>query len=114
MRMFGTFLPQKSFNIDEEANIQPYHYDHGHSSVVYTMKCFEHFPRIPENVRLNIWKHAASVPRVVGIYEEHHMVHLLDDNSIDTSLVSTTRPPAILGVCRESRVLGLEIYKTDR
>jgi hypothetical protein len=83
---------------------------------------FDLFPKLPEHLRLEAWKHAASVPRVVAIFEMHQDLDLtppwVEESSIDenskickTIVLSRTRPPAILGVCRESRTLGLTIYK---
>lgn len=70
------------------------------------MATFAQFCQLPENVRTSIWKEVTSFTRVVGIHEVCHKVAHI------TVLKSTTRSPAILGVCRESRRVGLEKYDT--
>jgi len=83
---------------------------------------FDLFPKLLEHLRREVWKHAASVPRVVAIFEMHQDLDLTppwveesfnNENSkiCKTIVLSRTRPPAILSVCRESRTLALTIYK---
>lgn len=69
------------------------------------MDQFHSFSKLPEAIRLQIWTHVANFPRVVGTCEIH------DHTEYVTHAISTTRPPAVLGVCREARSLALTIYK---
>lgn len=68
------------------------------------------FQELPDHIRKQIWAEIAFEPRVVRIYEYH------DEAVIDPSkwevLMSRSRPPAMLSVCRESRTLGLNWYTT--
>jgi hypothetical protein len=80
------------------------------------MAQFHSFSQLPEAIRLQIWTHVANFPRVVGTSETHEykidylgkLAQLLPL----THAISTTRPPAILGVCREARSLALTTYNT--
>lgn len=75
------------------------------------MERFFHFRDLPKNVRLEIWKFAASVPRVVSAFEAHDFDFDMSAPVYETVMISRTRPPAMLSVCQESRLTGLEIYK---
>lgn len=78
------------------------------------------FSKLPEAVRHRVWQYVGSVPRVVEIHEEHGqgpLPHNKEDKSAErdrwyTYVMSRTRPPALLHICKESRALGLnEIYQ---
>lgn len=94
------------------------------------MDAFSRFHELPLHIRQAIWKHAASVPRVVGICENPKArpeLGQVDSFEMycptypeklreygygrEAVIVSGTRPPAILHVCRESRTTELAIYK---
>ncbi|PMD33318.1 hypothetical protein L207DRAFT_169695 [Hyaloscypha variabilis F] len=71
------------------------------------MTSFDLFPKLPPSIRYHVWKQVASAPRVVGIREDHFCRG--EDNY--TTIITTTRPPAMLSACREAREIGLSIYK---
>ena len=77
---------------------------------------FTLFSQLPQEVRHQIWRLAASVPRVVEIHEIHSSSYGTGrppSGEHTTQIKSNTRTPAILTVCKESRQLGLkEIYTT--
>jgi hypothetical protein len=81
-----------------------------------TLNNFTLFSQLPQDVRHQIWRLTASVPRVVEIHETHSSSYgsgLDPSGEHTTRIKSNTRPPAILNVCNESRQLGLkEIYTT--
>ncbi|KAE8442323.1 hypothetical protein EG329_003456 [Mollisiaceae sp. DMI_Dod_QoI] len=71
---------------------------------------FEHFNKLPVELRLRIWKITAFFQRNVNIMaitlpnfypEVHH------------GFVSHCPPPAMLAVCRESRHEGMKYYRLD-
>lgn len=69
---------------------------------------------LPEHIRIRIWEHLAAMPRVVGLYEHHDLTFPMfpwDEEEPETIFVSRTRPPAMLGVCKESRRVGMVAYK---
>jgi hypothetical protein len=76
---------------------------------------FELFPLLPFELRLKIWHLVLSTPRVVTISCEREKLDR--ERRFAKSFVSTTRPPALLHVCSETRSEGLSIYtphfKTD-
>jgi hypothetical protein len=84
------------------------------------MDQFHSFSKLPEAIRLQIWTHVANFPRVVGTRESHDYKVALTPTNLETQVqllplthaISTTRAPAILGVCREARTLALTIYNT--
>lgn len=80
------------------------------------MNNFTLFSQLPQEVRHQIWRLAASVPRVVEIHEEQSSTYgsgKAPTGEHTTRIKSNTRRPAILSICRESRQLGLkEIYTT--
>lgn len=41
---------------------------------------FDLFPKLPENIRLNIWRHASFVPRVVDVFESHDIIEIDEDS----------------------------------
>src|SRR6266536_4097993 len=81
------------------------------------------FDPFPEAIfRPEVWKHAASVPRVAGISEMHQDLDLNPlwfkrapmtriPKTCETIVLIRTRPPAVLSLCREARSLGLTISK---
>lgn len=72
---------------------------------------FEKFPELPEKLRLKVWEFACNWQRVVGVLETHEPNGFGDQGlEIATILGSTTRCPAVLGVCKESRTKALSIY----
>ena len=81
------------------------------------MAQFHRFADLPEKLRVDLWTHTSHEPRVVGVFEEHdpfytseiYNVHAINKGHM-TILMSTTRPPAILSVCHESRAVALNIY----
>jgi hypothetical protein len=77
------------------------------------MASFDLFPKLPETIRHNVWRQVASTPRVVGVIEDHRLGWMDDwqQGKKETRMYFTTRPPAILSVCREAREIGLTIYK---
>ncbi|KAE9379972.1 hypothetical protein N431DRAFT_432287 [Stipitochalara longipes BDJ] len=76
------------------------------------MASFDLFPKLPASIRHDVWRQAAAVPRVVGIYEAHVIGWTVDwKRRKETRMVSTTRPPAMLSACREAREIGLTVYK---
>jgi len=38
------------------------------------------FPKLPEHIRLNIWRHASFVPRVVDVFESHDIIEIDEDS----------------------------------
>jgi hypothetical protein len=58
------------------------------------------FRYLPENVRLEIWKLAAFVPRVVGVFEAHDFNFDTNELIFESVTFSTTRPTAILSVAK--------------
>lgn len=61
---------------------------------------FPLFPYLPIELRLQIWRHSCQ-GRVVSVrYEEE-----------TDRCVTTTKPPAVLQTCRESRAEGLLVYR---
>jgi hypothetical protein len=77
------------------------------------MDRFDRFGELPDDVQLNVWRYAASVPRVVSVFERHTSNDILapDEQRSKAMVMSKTRPPAVLGVCQESRSTTLEIYR---
>jgi 2EXR family len=84
------------------------------------MDQFHPFSKLPQAIRLEIWTRVANFPRVVGTRETHDYTIEFTATNLEkpflllptTHAISTTRPPAILGVCREARSLALTtIYK---
>ncbi|PMD32938.1 hypothetical protein L207DRAFT_590012 [Hyaloscypha variabilis F] len=76
------------------------------------MERFDRFRELPKNVRLHVWLYAASVPRVVSVFEMHTVKGRPNaDAMFETVMISRTRPPAIISVCHESRSTALQIYK---
>ncbi|KAI1108859.1 hypothetical protein F5Y14DRAFT_456581 [Nemania sp. NC0429] len=63
------------------------------------MATFHHFPRLPPELRVQIWE-AAVVPRTVE-------VGIPGQSAVPRRLVSPTPVPAILQTCREARNPGL-------
>ncbi|KAF4627900.1 hypothetical protein G7Y89_g10256 [Cudoniella acicularis] len=61
---------------------------------------FAHFPLLPTEIRLKIWKIASQSPRTLELLYRH----------TGRELRCLQAPPAILHVCRESRELGLQVY----
>jgi len=55
--------------------------------------------RLPPEIRLKIWNFALSIPRNVHVFIQYR------------SVTSFNEPPALLGVCCESRLEALKIYK---
>jgi hypothetical protein len=77
---------------------------------------FTCFPKLPKELRLKTWKHAATIPRNIdlwvgpwGIDSTHGLFDILDRPHY--YYMSTTLPPAILSTFQESRQEGLAIYK---
>ncbi|KAE9365491.1 hypothetical protein N431DRAFT_101645 [Stipitochalara longipes BDJ] len=78
------------------------------------MDQFDRFRDLPESVRFAIWRQAASVPRVVSVFETHtaeRRPNVEAYPTYETAMISRTRPPAMLSVCQESRTTALQIYK---
>ncbi|KAK7753683.1 hypothetical protein SLS62_004305 [Diatrype stigma] len=63
---------------------------------------FEFFSQLPAELRLEIWRLSCS-ERVVEVFY----------NSEEDRCLTTSRPPAILHTCRESRNEGLRIFKNS-
>ncbi|RYO74014.1 hypothetical protein DL764_011021 [Monosporascus ibericus] len=61
---------------------------------------FEFFPRLPAELRLEIWRLSCS-ERVVEVFYD----------SDEDRCLTTSKPPAILHTCRESRNEGLRIFR---
>jgi hypothetical protein len=74
-----------------------------------TPRDFHLFPKLPAELRLMIWAAALPGPRLVDV-----KFHFTDEGSRFGSLpmrcTSRTPPPAILGVCSESREEALKKY----
>jgi hypothetical protein len=76
---------------------------------------FTHFPKLPPELRLKIWKEACYIPRVVDLWVEDPSKYEEDDwNNNDSpeplTYVSHTRVPAVLQVSKEARAVALQHY----
>jgi hypothetical protein len=70
---------------------------------------FPLFPKLPAELRLMIWREARPGPRLVDVkfrFEDKYSRF----GSTPTHCTSRTPPPAMLGVCRESREEALKKY----
>ena len=85
-----------------------------------TLTEFHLFQALPRELRLQIWGIALSIPRNVNIACDTRNFHPgLQSNTFQgqppspslKSFTSSDRPPALLHVCRESRLEALRIYK---
>ncbi|TAQ89483.1 hypothetical protein B7494_g2149 [Chlorociboria aeruginascens] len=63
-------------------------------------RTFKPFPKLPTELRLQIWKFASWAPRTIE----------LNFCIVDEKFIDFGHPPAILHVCRESREVGLSFY----
>jgi hypothetical protein len=72
-------------------------------------KAFTLFPRLPSELRLQIWTLSLPGPRLVEVRHYRHTKYQNPyQNAIYTSLCA---PPSGLQVCRESRAVVLKYYK---
>jgi hypothetical protein len=68
---------------------------------------FTCFPKLPKELRLKTWKHAATIPRNIDLWVDPWVI----DRHGHYYYMSTTLPPAVLSTCQESRQERLAIYK---
>lgn len=76
-------------------------------------KCFN---GLPIELRLQIWKKAAFIPRNVDVWNKEIFISDQDEArayAVPYRMISRTPPPAILHVCRESRNEGLKHYMLE-
>ncbi|KAK3343325.1 hypothetical protein B0H65DRAFT_444048 [Neurospora tetraspora] len=79
------------------------------TSPTTTPPTFHPLPRLPYELRLLIWEATISPRRVeVDFLVLNQLFH---QPQWTHRLVSLTPPPAILSTCRESREVGLKVYK---
>jgi 2EXR family protein len=71
---------------------------------------FQFFQALPSELRLRVWSFALSTPRDVTVIGDGGIIRPGPSRAAK-SFRSTTRPPAMLHVCRESRFEGLKVYK---
>jgi hypothetical protein len=71
---------------------------------------FHPFLALPSELRLQIWRMALSIPRNVNVACDTGIFQRGVPRSAK-SFSSSERPPALLHVCRESRIEALRIYK---
>lgn len=71
---------------------------------------FHLFQFLPNELRLQIWRVALSIPRNVNVACNTGILQRGVPRSA-RSFTSSERPPALLHVCRESRLEALRIYK---
>jgi 2EXR family len=74
---------------------------------------FTCFPKLPIEMRLKIWKCAANIPRNVDLWigAAYSNMSMWGVGSPSHEYIfSTSSPPAILHICRESRHEGLSNY----
>lgn len=82
---------------------------------------FTRFPDLPTEIRLNIWRFALRAPRTIMMIlkmrkskEENEQrdrdkeMQRLCIEHMGQSAVDSAKPPALLGVCRESREIALK------
>lgn len=62
---------------------------------------FIRFPKLAPEIRIKIWRLAASEPREIKLY-------VLSPEWMDTKMKEQTRAPAIMHTCRESRCVECE------
>ncbi|KAH8767921.1 hypothetical protein F5882DRAFT_412961 [Hyaloscypha sp. PMI_1271] len=78
---------------------------------------FTLFPKLPKELRINIWQLAAREPRIVEIcqpQDPQYITHGTEDNDYESknsaAFYSPTAIPVILRINRESRAVALENY----
>jgi hypothetical protein len=77
---------------------------------------FHKFPKLPIELRLKIWSFSLG-PHVLKIYPEwraevrQELDYLGRDKEYNVEIM-TYRVCALFHVCRESRMVGLEVYQT--
>lgn len=88
------------------AALLPYEADclgisHENTPITSFAQSFPHFPELPTEIRLQIWRHSLSGPRAVEVDYGHG----------SEFLYSGYPPPIKLHICRESRIEALEHYE---
>jgi len=83
---------------------------------------FHRFPDLPAELRCKIWTHASFIPRNIDIWTSDfgHQINIPTQGEEDPveeftvwKYCSRASAPALLSVCRESRVEALKYYKLD-
>jgi hypothetical protein len=78
---------------------------------------FTLFPDLPSELRIKIWHHALSIPRIVEMKESRYPERC-SPGSRETNLVpdwqyKNKNPPPLLSTCSESRNEALQAYKEN-
>jgi len=76
------------------------------------LKYFTLFPRLPQELRLKIWKATAFIPRIIPVYVEQLGVMPITSEEI-FKYFSSVPPPAMLQVCHEGRQEGKKFYSAE-
>jgi hypothetical protein len=74
---------------------------HEHTPIGSFAQSFPHFPELPTEIRLQIWRHCLPGPRAVEVDYGHG----------SEFLYSEYPPPIALHICRESRIEALKHYE---
>jgi hypothetical protein len=74
---------------------------------------FTLFPRLPAEIRIRIWHHAISVPRIVEVEEMDDPRRISGTVGLSNERwkFKNTNPPPLLSTCKESRQEILKEYK---
>lgn len=69
------------------------------------------FPDLPTEIRLKIWSEVEIEPRIieVSVASEDVTSKSPKDETVAYSITANATPSPLLGVCRESRILALEV-----
>ena len=89
---------------------------HKGTSSTRNLRSFSHFPRLPPELRRQVWKHACFHPRDVDLtasFEAHTLVTKHEGIPTKFHYLSICPPPALLSVNNESRSEGLKWYTLD-